>query len=462
MTKFKHSILIVVIYSFGVSFSFGCKSSSDDINPLWAIPFLTGATQGTSDSIPAINNSGTKEWTRLLGAGGGVGTRGNAITSDSSGNIYITGYTQGNLDGQTLTGSNDLLITKYSSAGNRQWTRLLGVASASTIGNAVISGSSGIYITGITGGNLDGQTKTGSNDLFLIKYDNSGNKQWTRLLGVASAETTGNAITSDGSGYIYITGYTQGNLDGQTLTGSKDLFITKYDSNGNKQWTKLLGVASASTFARGIISDNSGTLYITGTTNGNLDGQTKTGSNDMVIAKFDNNGNKEWIRLLGVTNSTTEGFGIVRDSSSNIYITGNTQGNLDGQTLAGSKDLFVVKYDANGNKQWTKLSGVTNGHITEVLTITNDSFGNVYTAGSTTGGLDGQTITGGKDLFVVKYDKNGNKQWTRLMGVASSGTNSYGIVSDSFGYLYTTGSTSGNLDGQIKTGGEDLFIVKYK
>lgn len=117
-------------------------------------------------------------------------------------------------------------------------------------------------------------------------FSNSGTRQWTRLLGVAGQITQANGIASDSSGNTYLTGRTSGSLDGQILSGTQDLFVTKYDSGGNKQWTRLLGIAGVSTTAYGITSDSLGDLYSTGITSGNLDGQILTGTQDLFVLKY--------------------------------------------------------------------------------------------------------------------------------------------------------------------------------
>ncbi|WP_000327407.1 SBBP repeat-containing protein, partial [Leptospira interrogans] len=168
-----------------------------------------------------------------------------------------------------------------------------------------------------------------------------------------------------------------------------------------------------------------------------------------------------WTRLLGVAGVSTTAYGITSDSLGNVYTTGVTSGSLDGQALSGTQDLFVTKYDTGGNKQWTRLLGVA-GQITQANGIASDSSGNTYLTGRTSGSLDGQALSGTQDLFVTKYDSGGNKQWTRLLGIAGVSTTAYGITSDSLGDLYSTGITSGNLDGQILTGTQDLFVLKYR
>ncbi|QCO34047.1 hypothetical protein E4414_13905 [Leptospira interrogans] len=408
-----------------------------------------------------FSNSGTRQWTRLLGVAG-ASTTAYGITSDSLGNVYTTGMTSGNLDGQVQSGTQDLFVTKYDTGGNKQWTRLLGVAGIQTLARGITSDNLGnVYTTGTTFGNLDGQALSGTQDLFVTKYDGNGNKQWTRLLGVAGATTQANGISRDIFNNLHVSGYTLGNLDGQALSGIQDLFVTKYDTGGNKQWTRLLGVAGQITQANGVAFDSSGNIYLTGRTSGNLDGQALSGIQDLFVTKYDTGGNKQWTRLLGVAGVSTTAYGITSDSLGNVYTTGVTSGSLDGQALSGTQDLFVTKYDTGGNKQWTRLLGVA-GQITQANGIASDSSGNTYLTGRTSGSLDGQALSGTQDLFVTKYDSGGNKQWTRLLGIAGVSTTAYGITSDSLGDLYSTGITSGNLDGQILTGTQDLFVLKYR
>ena len=98
------------------------------------------------------------------------------ITSDPSGNIYMTGYTGGSLDGNTNAGSEDLFVVKYNSGGIKQWTQQLGTSEKDIAIRITSDPSDNIYVTGYTGGSLDGNTNAGSEDLFIVKYDTDGNK----------------------------------------------------------------------------------------------------------------------------------------------------------------------------------------------------------------------------------------------------------------------------------------------
>ncbi|MEK9986395.1 MAG: SBBP repeat-containing protein, partial [Opitutae bacterium] len=106
--------------------------------------------------------------------------------------------------------------------------------------------------------------------------------------------------------------------------------------------------------------------------------------------------------------SSSNAKAVATDSSDNIYVAGSTSGGLDGNSSAGSQDIIVVKYDSSGAKQWTQQLGTSSSEGANA--IATDSSGNVYIAGLTKGGLDGNSSAGDGDIFVVKYDSDGNKQ----------------------------------------------------
>ena len=90
------------------------------------------------------------------------------------------------------------------------------------------------YVTEYTEGGLDGNTNSESNDIILVKYNSSGTKQWTKQFG-SSTSDTGQGVTVDSSDNIYVTGYTAGALDGNTSAGANDIILVKYNSSGVKQ-----------------------------------------------------------------------------------------------------------------------------------------------------------------------------------------------------------------------------------
>jgi len=368
-----------------------------------SILLLFSLTFISCKSDDGSKSTDTSPWTKQLGTY--YNDWGKGVTTDSSGNIYVTGTTGGGLDGNTNSGSDDIFLVKYDSSGTKQWTKQLGTSSGD-FGFGVSTDSSGnIYVTGYTEGGLDGNTSSGGKDIFLVKYDSSGTKQWTKQLGTSSGER-GKGVTTDSLDNIYVTGYTEGGLDGNTSSGGTDLFLVKYNSSGTKQWTKQLGTSSGD-FGFGVSNDSSDNMYVTGYTSGDLDGNTSSGNRDIFLVKYDSSGTKQWTKQLG-TSSGDYGYGVTTDSSDNIYVTGYTDEGLDGNTSSGGTDLFLIKYNSSGTKQWTKQLGTYYDDIGH--NVTTDSSDNMYVTGYTSGDLDGNTSSGGGDIFLVKYNSSGTKQ----------------------------------------------------
>ena len=226
------------------------------------------------------------------------------------------------------------------------WPQQLGSSNSGTRGISITSDfSDNVYVSGETYGDLDGNISAGMWDLFVVKYNINGVKQWTRQLGTTGFEI-GGSITSDFSGNVYVTGSTSGNLDGNTNAGSNDLFVAKYNSAGIKQWTRQLGT-SFSDGGNGITSDSSGNVYVTGGTNGGLDGNTNAGSNDLFVVKYNSAGVKQWTQQMGSAGDEI-GNGITSDSLGNVYVTGYATGGLYSNSITQPWSLFVVKYNSNG------------------------------------------------------------------------------------------------------------------
>ena len=398
-----------------------------------------------------------KVWTRLLGSSSSDESNGVATSSDGS--VYITGYTSGDLDGETNAGIPDAFLTKYNSDGTKVWTRLLGT-SERDFGYGVATSSDGsVYITGIASSDLDGQTNTGSGDAFLTKYNSDGTKAWTRLLGTSSYDQS-NGVATSSDDNIYITGHTPRDLDGETNAGNFDAFLVKYSSEGAIQWTKLLGTSYYEE-SRGVATSSDGSIYITGyTRGGDLDGEINAGDYDAFLTKYYSDGAKVWTKLLG-TSERDIGYGIATSSDGSIYITGYTQGDLDSQTFDGSYDAFLTKYDSNGNKAWTRQLGSSGSD--ESFGVATSSDGSIYITGYTEGNLDGEINAGAGsyDAFLTKYSSDGTKKWTKLLGTSDTDV-SNGVATSSDGSIYITGYTQGDLDSETNAGSNDAFLTKYR
>ena len=346
-----------------------------------------------------MSTNAIKAWTKLLGTSGYEIAH--ALTTGLDGSIYVSGYTTAALDGQAYSGGgSDAFLTKYSADGTKAWTKLLGTSSTDQA-NALTTGLDGsIYVSGYTSGALDGQTNSGSYDAFLTKYSADGTKAWTKLLGTSSTDQA-KALTTGLDGSIFVSGDTFGALDGQTKSGSHDVFLTKYSADGTKAWTKLLGT-SGSDQAYALTTGLDGSIYVSGYTDteGALDGQTNSGLQDVFLTKYSADGTKAWTKLLG-SSGNEYATSLTTGLDGSIYVSGVTFGALDGQINSGGNDGFLTKYSTDGTKAWTKLLGTSSTDWAFALTTGLD--GSIYLSGYTEGALDGQTNSGSYDAFLTKY-----------------------------------------------------------
>ena len=141
----------------------------------------------------------------------------------------------------------------------------------------------------------------------------------------------------------------------RTVRDNADIFLTKYNQHGDHVWSRQIGSA-ADDVSFAVTTDSHGNTYVTGFTQGILHGESNAGGLDVFLIKFSNQGRELWRRQFGSAGDET-GLAITTDEEANVYLTGQTNGNLEDFTNKGGKDLFVVKYDAQGDQQWIHQSG---------------------------------------------------------------------------------------------------------
>jgi hypothetical protein len=218
------------------------------------------------------------------------------------------------------------------------FTSLLSVSS-------IFADSNYVYVCGATDSNLNGQINSGGgSDAFILKYSTSGNLIWSKLLKSAGRDTA-TAITSDSSGNIYVVGYVYSNsninFENQQSSATSGAFLTKIDSSGSSSWTRLLSGGAENSYGVTVLSD--GSIWVTGNTTSNLgaQGQTNAGETDGFICKYDSDGNKVISYLLGTSNADFA-FAIASNkSSSKFYVVGETYGALGG-TKFGNTDAYLM------------------------------------------------------------------------------------------------------------------------
>lgn len=375
-----------------------------------------------------------------------------SVALDSSGNVYVAGWTHAALPGQTSSGSFDAFLRKYDATGSVVWTRQFG-SSASDYAFFVAPDSSGdVYLAGYTQEALAGQTSCGADDAFLVKYDSTGSILWTRQFG-SSSDDYASSIGFDSSGNVYVVGETLGTLPGQSSSGSHDAFLMKYDATGSVIWTRQFGTNSEDV-AHSLALDSSDNVYAAGYTEGAFIGETSSGGRDAFLRKYNPTGMELWTCQFGSTGDDVA-YSVAVDSSGSSYVAGFVGGALPGQTSSGACDAFVLKCGSSGTILWAHQFGSSSDD--QARSVSVGSSGNTYIVGYTDGVLPGQVSSGGVDVFLRQCDSTGGVSSTLQFG--SSGEDwGYSVATSSVGNVYTAGRTDGVLPGQSSSGGYDAFL----
>jgi hypothetical protein len=403
-----------------------------------------------SSSTPSII------WTKLLGtAGSEVGW---SVAQGSDGAVYVVGSTIGALDGIVNAGT-DAFITKFDAGGTKAWTKLLGSVSTDVASTVTIGADGSILVAGYTLGSFDNQTSSGSYDGFITKLLSDGTNVWTRFLGSPSLDFI-HAIAVGSDSSIYVAGETRGSLSGEQYSGGDgDGFVSKFDSSGVLLWTRLLGT-SAQDRAQALAIGVDGSIYIAGSSNGNLLGEINSGLSDGFVTKLNSNGTQVWTRLLGSSPGFSQyevAYSIAVSQDNSIYVAGSAGGVIDNQISNGLSDAFLAKYDQSGTRQWTRFLGPPGE--TYAVTVTTD--GSILIAGLTGGNLDTEQNGGAGDAFLVKYNPDGTRGWARLVGTSSADTGR-GVSALASGSVVIAGETNGNLNSQVGAGGTDAFVTQFQ
>jgi len=294
--------------------------NSDDVARAIAVDgsgnvYVTGSSMGSGTAADYVtikyNSSGIRQWKKRYNGKGNGFDGAAAIAVDGSGNVYVTGQSAG-----SGTGS-DYTTIKYSSSGVRKWVRRYnGPGNHWDYAQAIaVDGSGNVYVTGKSTGSGTGW------DYTTIKYNSSGVRQWKkRYNGPGNSSDDATAIAVDGSGNVYVTGKSTGSGTGWDYT------TIKYNSSGVRRWVKRYkGPGNLWDEAKAIAVDGSGYVYVTGYSTGSSTG------GDYATVKYSSSGVRQWKkRYNGKGNGYDKATSIAVDGSGNVYVTGYSTGSGTG------------------------------------------------------------------------------------------------------------------------------------
>jgi hypothetical protein len=344
---------------------------------------------------------------------------------------------------------------------------------------------------------VDIHSSIGGPDAYFCKYDTYGNFQWAVTWG-GTSDNSCDGVAVDSSDNIYVGGYFKGadvnfNPAGSALhssSGGSDIYLSKFDSNGNFQWVRTWGGVVLDA-CLDIAVDNSGDVFSAGYYTGTVDFDpgigvteyTSDNSWDVYVSKFNSAGDFQWARVWGGP-AQDLGWAVSADSTGNVYVTGEFRGEdinfnpggTDLHSSNGLSDIFVSKFNSDGDFQWAHTwGGASNNSGYGVLA---DNSGNAYVTGFFSaagvnfdpGGTDLHTSHGGDDIFLSKFNSSGVFQWADTWGGTGNDAG-YGLAANISGDIFVSGAFDGTnvnfnphptgADLHSSNGGADVFLSRF-
>ena len=356
-------------------------------------------------------------WTRTFGGGGN--DYGRSVQQTSDGGYIIAGYTE-----SFGAGNSDVYLVKTDVSGIRQWQQTFGGTSFDQGYSVQQTFDGGYIVTGYTF-----SYGAGYQDVWLIKTEANGDTVWTQTFGEDMPDEGCSVQQTTDGGYI-VTGFTYSNG-----TVSYDVYLIKTDANGDTVWTRALG-GSDDEWGNSVQQTSDGGYIIAG-----YNFSWTTFDVDIYLIKTDAIGDTIWTRTYGGSNDD-KGYSVQQTSDGGYIIAGKTS-----SYGAGSSDVWLIKTDANGDTVWTRTFG---GDLSDIgKSVQQTENGGYIIVGYIESYPD-------CDIYLIKTDSNGNRVWTCTFG-GSEGDFGHCVQQTSEGGYIIAGSTI-----SFGAGFADVYLIRLE
>ncbi len=205
-----------------------------------------------------------------------------AVAIGSNGDRVVVGTTWGQMwEDEAPSGAADLFMEWYPTYDPPKWHRQVGTPGLDVAKGAAVDAAGGVYVLAESDGDLLGASNTGGTDVFVLHFDPGGNLVWSRALGTPGDESAAGLAVHPGGGVILV-GSVTGALDGEPASGGRDVFVTRYDGNGAKLWTRQLG-SPADDWGTSVALHPAGGVFLTARTTGDLAGSNMGDSDGALL-----------------------------------------------------------------------------------------------------------------------------------------------------------------------------------
>jgi hypothetical protein len=415
--------------------------------------FMVDAALSIDAPSPAFSFT---PWSRSIGA-----TVSNyaatSLVTDATGRIHLIGSAVGNEPFATITNVASFystaypLIARYANDGTLESAQRP-AATKLVPGVGAVAPDGAIVLVSSTVITMG----PGLTDVVVRKLDASGTTiSWTKALGSVK-DDSGAAVAVDGNGNIFVGGTVNGAIAGQTAGLYGDAFVTKYDPSGNLLWTRQFATTTTESMTA-LAVDVAGNVYVAGFGATVTDPQGPHSDYYGFVRKLSSTGTTVWSKELAKGASpNVRSVAVAADGS--VAVAGGVNGALTGATNAGASDVAVWKLDGNGDALWSRQFGTAGYDIASGLAF--DLAGNVAVAGVVSGALPQKTHAGNSDGFVRLYSGTGTERWTEQFGSNLIDEVS-AVATDGGGNAYVAGTAYAGFPGVQERGFNDAFVIKF-
>ena len=384
-----------------------------------------------------------------------------SIVLTNDGGFIVTGaYLSTDIEGFENKGKRDFVIVKYDEDGNLLWQRRWGGNDDEWSYSAVLMEDGNIIVPGYSySTDIEGFENKGKSDAVILKYDQDGNLLWQKTWGGNDSDLFDSIVLTNDGGFIVTGAYLSTDIEGFSNKGDQDVIMIKYDKDGNIIWQKTWGGNDFDSTPSIHLTSDEGFTFTTYSLSTDLEGITNKGIGDIIVGKFNKDGNLLWHKNWGGNNKDFFRASLLTKDESIIITSYSTSTDIEGIENSEGNVLAILKYDKDGNFIWQQSWGGDGIEEFRTIYLTEEDEILIpgYTSSKNIEGIENNL----SKAVILKYDQTGNLLMQKSWGGSNSNAFNSIIFTKFGGYIAEGYSNSTDIDGIEPKGSLDHIFVKY-